>query len=153
MENKKKSIFDDISDYEGTGHECYITSCLINVIILFNVYNLIIKSLKIFLTLLTKAVYNHLPLKFNLYITLGNVKIINSEENQKKKSVFDDISDSENDHEYHTTSKFISAIEVRRPLYDHRLQLTKRTEAIKSKLWNEIYVKLKGGFKISIFKK
>lgn len=50
-----------------------------------------------------------------------------------------------------TTSCLISAIEVRRPLYDHRLQLTKRTEAIKTKLWNEIYVELKGRLKISIY--
>lgn len=38
-----------------------------------------------------------------------------------------------------------SAIEVCRPLYDHRLSLTKRSGAIKTKLWNEIYVELQGG--------
>lgn len=42
-------------------------------------------------------------------------------------------------------SNLISAIEVCRPLYDHRLSLSKRSEAIKNKLWNEIYVELQGG--------
>jgi len=55
----------------------------------------------------------------------------------------DDVEDSKvND--FNLTSSLISAIKVRRPLFDHRISLSKRSELVKNNLWNEVYTELQG---------
>lgn len=55
----------------------------------------------------------------------------------------DDVGDNKvND--FNFTSSLISAIKVRRPLFDHRMVSSKKSELIKNKLWNEVYTELQG---------
>lgn len=52
--------------------------------------------------------------------------------------------EQDTDNEYNLTSCLIRAVEVRRPLFDQKISLSKRSEEIKNRLWNEIYVELQG---------
>lgn len=49
---------------------------------------------------------------------------------EKNESLIHTLSDDEDlqlENEFHSTSSFIRAIEVHRPLYDHRMSLSKRS--------------------------
>lgn len=87
---------------------------------------------------------------------LGKLKkILPADCIEKKVSMFINLSDDDSDQkllknqetekEFNSTSCLISAIKVRPQLFDHRMSLSKRSESIKNKLWNEVYVDLQGG--------
>ncbi|XP_022179008.1 uncharacterized protein LOC111039719 isoform X2 [Myzus persicae] len=67
----------------------------------------------------------------------------------------DDVGDKVKNREieFDLTSSLISAIKVRPPLFDHRMILTERSEAIKNILWNEVYAELNGLITIDELKK
>jgi len=55
----------------------------------------------------------------------------------------DDVEDNKvND--FNSTSSLISAIKVRRPLFDNRISLSLRSELVKNRLWDEVYTELQG---------
>lgn len=61
------------------------------------------------------------------------------------------VKDSVND--FNSTSCLINAIKVRRPLFDHTMSLSERSESIKNKLWIEVYNELQGQVSINELKK
>eukprot|EP00102_Acyrthosiphon_pisum_P015400 XP_008185933.1 PREDICTED: uncharacterized protein LOC103310211 isoform X2 [Acyrthosiphon pisum] len=66
----------------------------------------------------------------------------------------DDDDDGDNKvNDFNSTSSLISAIKVRRPLFDNRMPLSERSELVKNKLWNEVYTELQGEFTIEELKK
>lgn len=46
--------------------------------------------------------------------------------------------------DFNSTSCLISAIKVRRPLFDHKISSSERSELVKNKLWKEVYTELQG---------
>lgn len=95
---------------------------------------------------------------FIITFLIKSKNIIAAKYVEKRVSIFDNLDDNDNSVYNQETDKenneletfysnLISAIEVRCPLYDHTLPLSTRSEAIKTKLWNEIYVELQGGIK------
>lgn len=69
---------------------------------------------------------------------------------QKKYICFINLSDDNvdekriNEKDFSSTLCLINAIKARRPLFDHTLPLSERSESIKNKLWNEVYDELQG---------
>ncbi|CAI6352722.1 unnamed protein product [Macrosiphum euphorbiae] len=55
--------------------------------------------------------------------------------------------------DFNSTSCLISAIKVRRPLFDHKISSSERSELVKNKLWKEVYTELQGEFTINELKK
>jgi len=58
----------------------------------------------------------------------------------------DDVGDNKV-YDFNLTSSLISAIKVRRPLFDHRMMSSKKSKLFKNKLWNEVYTELQGEHK------
>lgn len=82
-------------------------------------------------------------------------KILPAECKEKNTSQFINLNNSDNDqqilvknqdtvNDFNSTSCLISAIKGRRPLFDHTIPLSNRSESIKNKLWNEVHDELKG---------
>lgn len=70
----------------------------------------------------------------------------------KKTPLFINLSDDTEDqnkvndrvNDFSSTLCLINAIKARRPLFDHTMPLSERSESIKNELWNEVFFELKG---------
>ncbi|XP_060881880.1 uncharacterized protein LOC132953497 isoform X2 [Metopolophium dirhodum] len=103
----------------------------------------------------SKTIHQCMPVVTAIEDPKKSRKILPAESTEKKVLLLssdDDVEDNKvND--FNSTSSLISAIKVRRPLFDHRMSLSLRSELVKNKLWDEVYTELQGEFTIDELKK